>query len=237
VVQRDGVPDDQGDQAPRLTGKTAPSDAIWRSALASQPLTSGAKKARHLPGEEGIWLFILGDMMVFALFFLTFVYYRGTDISLYVGAQRALNERFGLINTLFLLSSSWCVAMAIRALRRAAHGGGEADAVARRATLLLGLAMLFGVAFVVLKVVEYQEKFAAGITVLTNEFFMFYFMFTSIHLVHVLIGLGVLTYLLVLSRTPAIDESDVRTFESGAAFWHLVDLLWVILFALLYLMR
>lgn len=205
--------------------------------MASQPLTSGAKKARHLPGEEGIWLFILGDMMVFALFFLTFVYYRGADTALYVDAQRALNERFGLINTLFLLSSSWCVAMAIRTARRAVQRKGAVQGRAERATALLGLAILFGVAFVVLKIVEYREKFAAGITVLTNEFFMFYFMFTGIHLVHVLIGIGVLTYLLVLSRKPAIDAGDIRTFENGAAFWHLVDLLWVILFALLYLMR
>lgn len=190
-----------------------------------------------MPGEEGIWLFILGDMMVFALFFLTFVYYRGADIALYVDAQRALNEWFGLINTLFLLSSSWCVAMAIRAIRRTAQGGRKADGAGGHATRLVGFAMLLGAAFVVLKIVEYREKFASGITVLTNEFFMFYFMFTGIHLVHVLIGMGVLTYLLVLSRKPVIDAADLRTFESGAAFWHLVDLLWVILFALLYLLR
>ncbi|CAN5392419.1 cytochrome c oxidase subunit 3 family protein [soil metagenome] len=196
--------------------------------MATVAIRGEQPRTRHLPGEEGIWLFILGDMMVFALFFLTFVYYRGTDVATYVAAQKGLNEGLGLLNTLFLLTSSWFVALAVRGMRA---GGGA------RTPWLIAAAMLCGLAFVVVKFIEYREKFAAGITVLTNEFFMFYFMFTGIHLIHVLIGLGVLTYLLLLSRKPLPAAGDISAFESGAAFWHLVDLLWVVLFALLYLVR
>ena len=196
--------------------------------MASIAIRGEAPRTRHLPGEEGIWLFILGDMMVFALFFLTFVYYRSTDVETYVTAQRGLNEGLGLLNTLFLLTSSWFVALAIRAVRKGRSVS---------ASWLIAAAMFCGLMFVVVKIIEYREKFAAGITVLTNEFFMFYFMFTAIHLIHVVIGLGVLTYLRLLSRRPVAAAGDIRAFESGAAFWHLVDLLWVVLFALLYLVR
>ncbi|MET0546137.1 MAG: cytochrome c oxidase subunit 3 [Caulobacterales bacterium] len=190
---------------------------------------AGAKaKARRLPGEEGVWLFICGDMMVFAVFFLTFIYYRGLNPAIYDASQLKLNEFWGLINTLFLLTSSWCVAAAVHAARHGKEG---------LPTKFLVGAMVFGGAFVCVKIIEYGEKFAAGINVLTNEFFMFYFMFTGIHLVHVLIGLGVLTFLLNKSRKGYRSETDIQIIEGGGAFWHLVDLLWVVLFALLYLTR
>jgi nitric oxide reductase NorE protein len=66
---------------------------------------------------------------------------------------------------------------------------------------------------------------------------MFYFMYTGIHLLHVLLGLIVLTLLLLVSRRPSLDAHAVRLVESGGIFWHLVDLLWVVLFALFYLLR
>jgi nitric oxide reductase NorE protein len=182
---------------------------------------------RRLPGEEGVWLFIIGDLLIFALFFLTFIFYRAEAESLYLAGQGTLNRNIGLINTLLLLTSSWLVAQSLHCLRKQ-------DAKAAR--LLLTLGMCGGLGFVALKVVEYREKFAHGYTVLTNDFYMFYFMFTGIHLVHVLIGLGVLLFLRSVTNRAKIGDNEVRLYESGAAFWHLVDLLWVILFALFYLM-
>lgn len=186
-----------------------------------------ALKARRMPGEEGIWIFILGDLLVFAVFFLTFLYYRAQNLQLYNEAQRNLTAAFGLINTLLLLTSSWFVAQGVSAVRR-----GQLP-LARK---LIAGGFAFGSGFVGVKVVEYSEKFAAGITVLTNDFFMFYFMYTGIHLLHVFVGLGVLFFLFSLSRREdAVDH--IASFESGGAFWHLVDLLWIILFALLYLVK
>jgi nitric oxide reductase NorE protein len=186
----------------------------------------------HLPGEPGVWFFIIGDMLIFGVFFLTFVFYRSRDPVMYDESRMTLNQVMGLANTLVLLSSSWLVAMAVRQAKR---GNGVVSPV------LLGGALLLGGAFVAIKICEYALKFKAGITVLTNEFFMFYFTFTAIHLVHVLIGLGILIYLFLLSRRPVPatgrDAQTTRIFEGGGAFWHLVDLLWLVLFCLLYLVR
>ena len=75
-----------------------------------------------------------------------------------------------------------------------------------------------------------------GFTPATNDFFMFYFVLTGIHLVHLIVGLGVLSWMLARARPPA-DRSAIVLLECGATYWHMVDLLWVVLFALLYLMR
>ncbi len=83
---------------------------------------------------------------------------------------------------------------------------------------------------------EYGEKLNAGFTITTNDFFMLYFIYTGLHLLHVVIGMGVLTALVVYSRSGEFAVGNrLRNLESGASFWHLVDLLWIVLFALLYL--
>jgi nitric oxide reductase NorE protein len=185
-----------------------------------------AQRVSHLPGEEGVWVFIFGDLIVFSVFFLTYVFYRAADLPLYLASQQLLSRPLGLANTLLLLTSSWFAAQAVKQTR---NGGTHA-----RAFLLA--AMGCGLGFCLIKIVEYGSKLAAGISLNTNEFFTFYFMFTGIHLVHVLIGLAVLGFLAAHANRPC-DASHIRVVEGGAAFWHLVDMLWVVLFALLYLMR
>jgi len=183
--------------------------------------------ARRLPGESGVWVFILGDLMVFGLFFLTFAYYRNENPALYAEAHRSLNQAFGLINTLLLLTSSWFVATAVHTTR---------EGVRKDAAGLFALALVCGAGFSCIKLLEYGEKIRAGITLMTNDFFMFYFMFTGIHFAHVLIGMGVLAYLLAVSRRAEPTARDIVVLESGGVFWHLVDLLWIVLFALFYLL-
>lgn len=180
-----------------------------------------------MPGEEGVWFFIFGDMLFFAAFFVTFIYYRAQSPELYDSSQLGLKQIFGLVNTILLLASSWFVAQSLQVFRAGRL------ALARR---LLAGAICLGTGFIVSKAFEWGDKFAHGITIETNEFFMFYFMFTGIHLLHVVIGIGLLVYMHRLAGRARTDDSVV-TMESGAAFWHLVDLLWVVLFALLYLMR
>lgn len=184
--------------------------------------------ARHMPGEAGVWVFIFGDMLIFALFFITYVWYRSQAAEDYDRWQLMLDQRFGLLNTLLLLTSSWFLALAVRAYRQ-----GRTDLCRR----LIPITTALGGAFIVAKGFEWTNKFDQGITILTNEFFMFYYMFTGIHLLHVVIGLGVLGFLFlhVGNKRPAAE--GISVVEGAAAFWHLVDLLWVVLFALLYLMR
>jgi nitric oxide reductase NorE protein len=183
---------------------------------------------KHLPGEAGVWVFILGDMIVFGLFFVVFVYYRAHDLAQYTRSQSSLNRGYGAFNTLLLLTSSWIVALAVQAARQNLN---------KRSAKLFVLALLCGLGFVIVKMFEYGEKIRAGITLTTNDFYMYYYVFTGIHLMHVLIGMGVLVFLWSISKSEVLEEKHVNMLESGASFWHLVDILWVVLFALLYLMK
>lgn len=182
---------------------------------------------RHTPGEVGIWVFILGDMLVFALFFCVFTFYRAQNLELYLQSQATLNQAYGAINTLLLLTSSLFVALAVHAMRRNFR---------HVAPKLFALAFVCGLGFATLKFVEYGEKIRAGITLTTNDFYMYFYIFTGIHFLHLVIGMGVLIFLWHRSRQEAADK-DLMLIESGASYWHMVDLLWIVLFPLLYLMK
>lgn len=187
----------------------------------------GVSKPRHLPGEPGIWVLIGGDLVMFSVLFMTFVYYRNVEPALFAQSQTLLSRGLGITNTLLLLTSSWFVANAIRQAR-----GGNGPLAAR---LILG-AIACGLGFVAIKAIEYGGKIGEGIGLTTDMFFTMYFMLTGIHLLHLLIGLGVLTWMQARARRVTAGD-DISALESGASFWHLVDLLWVVLFALIYLMR
>lgn len=167
-------------------------------------------------------------MFVFALFFSVFVYYRAHNLDVYLESRKTLNQNIGALNTLWLLTSSWFVVVGVRAAR---------NDISRPRPQWFALAFLCGLGFVFDKVYEYHEKLAGGITLETNEFYMYYYVFTGIHLLHVLIGMIVLIYMWRLTGSELKGKHDLAVLESGASFWHLVDLLWIILFPLLYLMR
>ena len=179
----------------------------------------------HIPGEAGLWVMIFGDMLVFGLFFVTFAVYRLDEVGIFTASQARLNQGLGLLNTLLLLTSSLAVALAVGRLR-------EGRPVPARRAATAGIVL--GLGFVCVKVVEYGEKFTAGIVPTTNDFFMFYFAFTAIHLLHVLVGIAALLFL--RSRcTATVTPGGMSAVEGCGVFWHLVDVLWVVLFAILYL--
>jgi nitric oxide reductase NorE protein len=185
-------------------------------------------KPRRLPGVDGVWVFIGADSAIFAILFVTFMQDRLKSPALFEASRHALNLNLGGIDTLILLTSSWSVALAIQALKR--------DLIDRVPRYLLG-GVLTGLMFVMSKSIEYFQKFAHGVTPGTNPFYMWYFTLTGIHLAHVLLGTSLLTYLLISSRRGAYSSSRRAVPESVASFWHLVDLLWIVLFPLLYLMK
>ena len=182
----------------------------------------------HLPGETGVWMFIIGDILVFSLLFSVFVYDRSQEVALFVEQQQLLNQTLGLLNTVLLLTSSWLVALAVH--------GARAGQLSRARGCFVS-AILCGIGFVAIKYFEWGEKFAADLTIETNNFFMYYYLMTGIHLLHMVIGIGVLVFLWQSVRDAKFDTQGVGVLESGACFWHLVDILWIALFALLYLMR
>lgn len=187
-----------------------------------------ADRARKIPGEEGIWVFVLGDMTVFALFFATFMYSRGKNRAMFAHDHAELHVALGTVNTVLLLSSSLLVVLAVQRVLAGRPAG---------AWRLIAGALSCGVGFVVVKAVEWTQLFAAHKGVGSGEFFSYYFMFTGIHLLHVLIGLAVLSRLIVVVRRAEFADKQARLCETGGIFWHMVDLLWVVLFALFYLVR
>jgi len=191
------------------------------------PLISKHREGR-IPGEPGVWVFVFGDLMMFSLLFGVFLYYRGQDVELFARSQVHLNQVLGVVNTFLLLSSSWFVALAVEAARRN---------LGRVTPVLLLLALACGAGFGVVKFLEYSDKVRAGITLTTNDFYMYYFVLTGIHFMHVLLGMGVLAALARYTWDGRYDARTIRNLESGASFWHLVDLLWIVLFALLYLIK
>jgi nitric oxide reductase NorE protein len=194
------------------------------------PAARGPRLLRgRVPGEVGIWIFVLGDMLIFGVFFVVYLAYRAAAPELFELSRRTLSSTFGVVNTLLLLTGSLFVVQAVHAMRR------RSEAVAARLFLL---AMATGIVFIVDKVFEYRDEIAAGHTPMTNEFYTFYFMFTGLHLIHLCIALVFLVIALRVVRRPATtarSARDMRTVESAASFWHLVDLLWIVLFPLLYL--
>jgi nitric oxide reductase NorE protein len=183
---------------------------------------------RHTPGEAGLWILLFGDMTVFAVLFATYLNERGQQPSLFAHAQDALSKDVGAASTLLLLTSSLLVVLANR---------GDGGLVNRHGPRLLIGAAVLGLAFVGLKAWEYVDLVATGHTPSSNTFFMYYFTLTGLHLAHLIVGLVVLGALVVLSRREHLTTSQFAFVEGGACFWHMVDLLWLVIFPLLFLVR
>lgn len=191
-------------------------------------VTTDRVKPRRLPGVDGVWVFIGADSVIFAILFMSFMQDRLKNPAIFEASRQTLNMNLGGIDTLILLTSSWSVALAVQAMKR--------DQIDREPRLLLGGAVT-GLMFVASKSIEYFEKFTHGITPGTNPFYMWYFTLTGIHLIHVVVGTSMLTYLWIRSRRGTYDHLHKAVPESVASYWHLVDLLWIVLFPLLYLMK
>jgi nitric oxide reductase NorE protein len=188
---------------------------------------SEQKAARRLPGDADIWVFVLGDMLIFSAYFAAYIFFdRGRNHALFVQSQQQLSQTLGIINTLILLTSSLFVALSVQATRLGDFG------IASR---FLTLGGSFGVGFLLLKSYEWYSKISHGLTLGTNAFFMHYYMLTGVHVFHVLIGL---VFLVVLRRElETAPHPRVKLLEVGATYWHMVDFIWFLIFALLYLMR
>jgi nitric oxide reductase NorE protein len=182
----------------------------------------------RLPGDLAIWFFILAEMLVFAVFFAAYAFARAKNPQLFNECQLTLDRNAGAINTLLLITGSWFVVRAVQAAHR-----DERAAVPRH----VALGMLCGAGFIGVKIYEYAAKFSAGISLSTNTFYMFYISLTFFHFMHVMLGMVILAVIWNQARKGAYGPGNCNGLESGAAYWHMVDLLWIILFPLVYVMR
>lgn len=184
------------------------------------------------PGDFAIWIIIYIELLTFALLFVGFAYSRRADVTLFNTSQELLDQKLGFINTLLLLTSSYFVVKAIDAIKKQTH----AMAIKHAKNWLLS-AMSMGGIFLVIKIIEFVGKYQEGIHLSTNTFFMFYFLLTMFHFFHVLLGMIILFTLYQNTRQGKYTKTEYRGLETGASYWHMVDLLWIILFPLIYIMR
>ena len=201
--------------------------AVRRKPKVSALAVAAEPNGRRLPGEPGLWVFIAGDTVMFALFFTCYIVQRAGNVALYDESQRHLDTTIGAVNTVLLLTASWFVVIAVGAARKKLQ---------HVVVACLSSAIACGAAFAAAKLFEYRDKIVHGITLQTNDFFMYYFVLTGLHFVHLAIGMIVLTVLLVKARR-GIAGDYLYYLESGASYWHMVDLLWIMLFPLLYLVH
>lgn len=176
---------------------------------------------RALPG---VIVFIFADIASFVLFFAVFMSERLGQPELFAQSARRLDADLGLLNTMILITSGWLVALAVLAARR-----GDMAAVRPR---LIG-AILIGLGFAVVKFIEYGAKLDDGITITTNLFYTYYYALTGLHFIHVVVGLVLLG--IIAAKTSRPPGNYMTWLESGALYWHMVDILWVFLFPLFYL--
>ncbi|MDG1733941.1 MAG: cytochrome c oxidase subunit 3 [Thalassotalea sp.] len=190
--------------------------------------TSTNSSKEYLPSELGVWMFVLGDMLVFSVLFGSYAWERALQHGLFITAQSELNQTFGVVNTILLLTGSLFVVLALHAARKGKT---------KHTQQLLLLAISTGVGFFINKVFEYRDKISNGFTLLSNDFFMFYYMLTGIHLLHVCVGTCALIYLYKRLSAQGLSTDYIKHLESGGIVWHMVDLLWIALFPLLYLIK
>lgn len=182
----------------------------------------------ELPGDFAIWIFILAEMLVFGVLFVVYAFSRANQVEIFNASQAALSRAAGAVNTLVLITSSYFVVRAVSAVKL------EKSAVCAR---WLIAAWVLGAVFVVIKLWEFKQKFAAGIGPDSNDFYMFYFALTSFHFMHVVMGMIILAFVIAKARRGGYSALDHVGVETGASFWHMVDLLWIILFPLVYVIR
>ena len=183
---------------------------------------------RYPPGDLAIWIFILAELGVFAAFFAAYAFTRANNVELFNTYQATLNRDAAMINTLALITSSYFVARAVSAIRQ--------DQKHACLKWLLG-ALAMGVVFLLVKGGEFSVHFSQGINLRTNTFYMFYLSLTFFHFLHVVLGMIILAAVATKTRQGAYHSKNYTGVETGASYWHMVDLVWIVLFPLVYVMR
>jgi nitric oxide reductase NorE protein len=202
---------------------------LWGSdGVEDHPRPSPPAKTRpgHIPGEAGLWIFVLGDMTLFAAILLVFLWERRSDPVVFKESAHQLIQPIGAANTLVLVLSSYLVVRAIFA-----HRGGRYPQAIRLVAGAVGCAAVFAG----LKAFEYYSEISSGHTLSSGTFFTFYFVLTGLHLLHVVVGTAfLLAWQAMLKRRRPWTGSQ-KVAEGIASYWHMVDLLWVAIFTLVYL--
>ncbi len=198
----------------------------------------------------GMWAFLAQELLFFAGLFVAYGIFRSWYPEAFSAGSHLLDKNWGLLNTCVLLFSSFTVALALRA---AQVGEGKPLGGRQWTSYFLVATILCACVFMVVKYVEYSHKFHAGylpgshfvptefphgieaVPYQTRSFFGVYFMMTGVHGLHVVIGIGVMIWLLIRNQRGEFGPRYFTPLDLAALYWHLVDLIWIYLFPLLYL--
>jgi nitric oxide reductase NorE protein len=193
--------------------------------MAEQPVLA---EPRLLPGDLAIWFFIFAELLVFGIAFISYAIVRVQNVHIFNQFQLTLNRELGAANTLLLITASYFVVRAINAIRL--------DDV-KGCISWLYASLGCGGGFLLLKSLEYYDKFSHGINLSTNTFYMFYLSLTMFHFLHVILGMIILFAVAIKAQRGRYSADNHIGVETGASYWHMVDLVWIILFPLVYIIR
>jgi len=227
--------------------------------LHSPPVKSGEVRKPHLPhahhpklqhhfddmGQQleastlGMWVFLVTEIMFFGGLFMTYLVYRWANPAGFQEASAHLNKFWGAVNTVVLIVSSLTMAMAVRSA--------QTSAAPKTQVGWLVATMVFGTVFLGVKVVEYTDKFTHHLVpgpyfqwpgeypAAAEMFYSLYFAMTGLHALHMIIGLGLMTVIAVMAWRGKFDAAYYTPVEVSGLYWHFVDIVWIFLFPLLYL--
>jgi len=212
------------------------SDSHASSALAHQ---FEDLEQQHEAASLGMWIFLATEVMFFGGIFAGYAIYRNLYLPGFEAGSHMLNVTIGAVNTAVLICSSLTMALAVRAAQM-----GKRNALV---TFLI-LTIALGLAFVIIKLTlewrhDYLEGFAPGLNFTfaganaksVELFFCFYFIMTGVHALHMVIGVGVLGVLLIQAWKGHFGPDHFNAVEGAGLYWHFVDIVWIFLFPLLYL--
>ncbi len=186
------------------------------------------EKNKWPPGDLVIWIFIMAELLVFGIFFAAYAFTRANHVELFNTYQATLDRNAALLNTLALITSSYFVVRAVAAIKSDDN---------KRCFQWLLAALFMGAVFLVIKSMEYQHHFSQGINLSTNTFYMFYLSLTFFHFLHVVLGMVILVAVALKARAGGYCAQEHTGVETGASYWHMVDLVWIVLFPLVYVMK
>jgi cytochrome c oxidase subunit III len=186
----------------------------------------------------GMWLFLFTELILFGGMFLVYAVYRFSHPVEFQYAARELDTMVGTVNTIILLTSSLTVAMSITAIQQGKRSF---------ARMLVAITIVLALAFLVNKYFEWGHKFAIGLYPGAPEllakpsgvilFFGLYYVMTGLHALHVIIGMAILAVMWRFIGKGVITPTRFVRLEAGALYWHLVDIIWIFLFPLFYLLH
>ena len=180
------------------------------------------------PGGILIWIIVFVELLTFGIALIVFEIDFQNNLQQFLSSQNLLHKGFGLVNTLVLITSGYFMATTLVNIK-----AGKI----KQALNWLMLTIFGGLTFLFIKSFEYFEKIQSGLTLDFDEFFTYYWLLTGFHFIHVLVGVAILMGLWIALRKGTYSQTNFLDIETGGIFWHMVDLIWVLLFPVLYLIN